>query len=178
MVSASSEEQKGHAVFADALAGAPGVRGVMVGSPPPPRVAARIGALGLRERLVVAGRLPEVGPLFHAIDVLVVPSTADESLPLVVLEAMAAGVPVFASRLSGIPEAVVDGETGRLFEPGDSATLAGLMNGAAGDRSTLAPLGTAGRARWVARYSLDAMNRALLDLYAAPPARRVRPPTQ
>jgi len=65
-------------------------------------------------------RIPEV---FASIDVLVVPSIWPETSPIVIREALAAGVPVVASRIGGIPETVVDGVNGILFNPGDATDL-------------------------------------------------------
>lgn len=154
MVSATADAGKGHAVLRDAVvqADAP-VRAVMIGADP--------GA-GY-ERVTVAGRVPSVGPYLHAVDVVAVPSVAWESLPLVILEAMAAGKPVFGSRLAGIPEAVEDGVTGALFAPGDAAALAGLLAGA--DRAELARMGAAGRAAWERRFSPERMVEGVLALY-------------
>lgn len=166
MAAASSDEQKGHAVLVEALAAAAGVRCVVAGSPPPPFALERADALGVGDRLVFAGRVPELGPLLAAADAVIVPSIADESLPLTVLEAMAAGVPVIASRLAGIPEALQDGVTGRLFEPGDAAALAALLRELAADRIAMRALGAAGHQRWRERYSISAMTRATLALYA------------
>ena len=168
MAAAASDEQKGHAVVVEALAAAQGVRCLMAGSPPPAEALRRAQALQLGGRLVVTGRVPDLGPLLCAADAVVVPSIADESLPLTVLEAMAAGVPVFASRLAGIPEAVRDGTTGRLFEPGDAQTLAGILRELAADPSAMRALGAAGQARWRELYSISAMTEATLALYADP----------
>jgi glycogen(starch) synthase len=168
MISASGEAEKGHAVLADALArSGPGIRAVVVGSHPGERFVEQLGALGLRERVELPGRVgtAEFGAYLEAIDVLVVPSTAYESLPLVVLEAMAAGKPVFASRLSGIPEAVVDHETGRLFTPGSANELASLLREAAHAPESLKRMGRAGRERWRQTFSLPAMTGAMLTLY-------------
>ena len=173
MVAATSDAQKGHAVLADALAGAAGIQGVIVGAEPPPEARARIAAAGLGARLTIAGRVDAVGPYLRALDALVLPSIADESLPLVVLEAMACGTPVIASRLSGIPEAVVDGRNGHLFEPGDAAALAMLLRRVRDDRAALRRLGVGAREDWQRRFSVAAMTDAHLRLYArpAPPSR-------
>lgn len=62
-----------------------------------------------------------------AFDLLVVPSVWEENSPLVIREAFAAGVPVVASRIGGIPETVVEGRGGLLFEPGDARDLARVL---------------------------------------------------
>jgi len=165
MVAATDDEQKGHLVLVEALALNPGARAVVAGAPLPAAAAARAEELGIGDRLVVIGRLPAIGPLFHAVDILVVPSVSDESLPLVVLEAMASSKPVIASRLSGIPEAVIDGVTGRLFKAGDAKALSGALAELAGDPQRRRAYGEAGRERWSRQYSVQAMTRATLALY-------------
>lgn len=167
MVSGTSDAQKGHRVLVEALGNVPeGVRGVVVGADPPPEAAGRARELALGDRLIVAGRVPDVDAAYHAFDALCVPSVADESLPLVVLEAFGAGVPVIASRLSGLPEAVRDEENGRLFTPGDAAALTAIIARAAADRSTLARWGEVARADWRALYSPEAMRTRILALWA------------
>lgn len=168
MVAATDDAQKGHAVLVEALGLAPGVRAVVAGAALPEAAATRAAELGLGDRLTLLGRMPQIGPLYHAIDVLVTPSVADESLPLVILEAMACAKPVVASRLSGIPEAVQDGITGRLCEPGDARALAAALTELAGDADRRRALGEAGRHSWEREFSLEAMTQATLALYAAP----------
>jgi glycosyltransferase involved in cell wall biosynthesis len=163
MVSATSDTQKGHGVFVDAVGAAPGIRAAIIGAPPPADVLEQIERGQLSDRIAVMGRVDAIGAVYHALDAVVVPSVADESLPLVVLEAMACGKPVIASRLSGIPEAVVAGETGALFEPGDAAGLAALL---AAGREQLAAWGEAGRLRWSEHYSVGAMTASVLALYS------------
>lgn len=95
---------------------------------------AQVVTAGLVDSVTFTGPLtqPEVRTVLEGSDVLATPSvpTADgrrEGLPVVILEAMAVGVPVVASRLSGIPEAVIDGQTGLLVEPGDAKGLADAL---------------------------------------------------
>ncbi len=75
-----------------------------------------------------------------------VPSTY-EGMPLVVLEAMNASLPVVASAVSGIPEVVVEGETGWLVPPEDPGALAAALRSILGDRFEARRRGEAGRAR-------------------------------
>jgi glycosyltransferase involved in cell wall biosynthesis len=168
MVSATGDHEKGHAVFAEALARAGGdIHAVIVGPHPGPVFVELLHRLGIAHRVALEGLVhsTEVGPYLRASDVLVVPSTAYESLPLVVLEAMAAGKPVFASRLSVIPEAVLDRETGRLFTPGSVEELATLVQEARRAPDTLVRMGLAANERWKQQFSPTAMTTSMLALY-------------
>ena len=89
--------------------------------------------------------------LLRGATALVVPSTY-EGMPLVVLEAMEAGVPVVASRVSGIPEVVVDGETGWLVPPEDPEVLARALEEVLTEPEEARRRGAAGRARIEERY--------------------------
>jgi glycosyltransferase involved in cell wall biosynthesis len=167
MVSARPEAQKGYGVFLDALAAAgDGVRGVVVGQPPEDLVA-RVRAAGLQRRLTIEGPRSNVGDYYAAFDVLAVPSTIGECMPLVILEAASVGTPTFGSRLSGIPEAIADGIGGRLFAPGAAEELARLIGSAERDRGQIATMGCAARERWRSRFQLGTMVRATLELYGA-----------
>jgi glycosyltransferase involved in cell wall biosynthesis len=81
-------------------------------------------SLGLEAILTLTGWLDDVVPFYAASDVVVHPCTLADTLPLAVLEAMAASRPVIASRIGGLPELVVDNQTGLLIEPGDHVALA------------------------------------------------------
>jgi glycosyltransferase involved in cell wall biosynthesis len=96
---------------------------------------------------------------------IVVPSEWYENCPMSVLEAMAYGKPVVASRIGGIPELVVDGETGVLFEPGDAADLRRHVSRLMGDASLRARMGAAGRIRAERQFSIEKHNANLIETY-------------
>lgn len=89
----------------------------------------RAEQLGIAGDIDWVGLQPNVAAELARIDVLVLPSLFGEGLPMVVLEAMAAGVPVIASRVEGVPEAIDDQVEGILVPPGDSGALASAIGG-------------------------------------------------
>ncbi len=88
--------------------------------------------------------------------VIAVPSFAEAS-PMVVVEAMAAGRPVVASRVGGIPDMVVEGVTGVLVDPGDQVALATALSETIGDPVQCARMGAAGRERYTQVFTASAM---------------------
>ena len=101
---------------------------------------------------------PDIRPFLHQASLLVL-SSRYEALPNVVLEAMAAGLPVAATRVGGLPELVVPGRTGWLVPPGDAPALAAAMSQALSDADAREALGRTGRDSAVADFSLEAMTR-------------------
>lgn len=106
----------------------------------------------------------EVPAVLASLDLLVLPS-AYEELGSVLVEAMAAGVTVVASRVGGIPEVVLEGETGLLVPPGDVHALADALERLVADPELRARLGAAARQRATA-YSWPSLSRRLLALYS------------
>ncbi len=84
----------------------------------------QIERLGIRDRVQRVGFTKDVPSELAKLDAMVLPSLFGEGLPMVVLEAMAAGLPVIATRVEGTPEAITHGVEGLLAEPRDSASLA------------------------------------------------------
>lgn len=120
--------------------------------------------LALGSSCVFAGIRRDVPSLLAASDVFVMCSLW-EGLGLVFLESMAAGIPVLATRVSAVPEVVVDGETGLLVPPSDVKALAEGMLRLASDPATRARLGTNGRARVAAAFGLDRMIDETIGVY-------------
>ena len=129
-----------------------------------------------RERVTFAGTVPhaEVIERYRAATVFVLPSVWNEPFGMPVAEAMAAGLPVVASRVGGIPEIVVDGETGRLVPPNDAGALADALVRLLDAEALRRALGEAGRRRAAAVFSWDAIAARLLALYREVTASRAR----
>ena len=103
------------------------------------------------------------------------PSLFGEGLPMVVLEAMAAGVPVVASRVEGVPEAVVHRETGLLVEPDSVSQLASAIRQFIDGEVDYAAMSRNGRERHAERFSDVAMARNVADVYRDVLARQKKP---
>ncbi len=111
------------------------------------------------------GHVDDVHAILSTVNFLVVPSRT-EGFGMATAEAMAAGLPVVASRAGGLAELVVDGETGLLVEPENPAALAEAMARLAGDSSLRDRLGQAGQRRIAEQFGIDATVQAHETLYA------------
>ncbi len=118
-----------------------------------PHLEQQARTLGLADRVHFLGYRADVPAVLAAVDVVVSSSTR-EGMPLGLLEAMAAGRPVVATAVGGVPEVVVDGETGLLVPPGDGPALAAAVRRVVVDPAWGRALGAAGRARATAHFSL------------------------
>ncbi len=158
--------QKGHATllaaWPDIAREALGATLLLVGDGPtrPESEAAAAGFAAVR----FLGNRDDVPDLMAAADLLVLPSRF-EGLPLVVLEAMAAGLAVVATDTPGTAEAVIGGETGLLVPPDDAPALARAVAAALDDATARGRMAEAGRARWRQRFTAARMARDTLDLY-------------
>ncbi|MEM1313637.1 MAG: glycosyltransferase [Pseudomonadota bacterium] len=127
--------------------------------------------LGLGDRVSFEGPKPAeaAASAFHEAHAVVVPSILGdagrtEGIPVVAMEAMALGVPVIASALSGIPELVEDGVTGRLVDPGDAQAIARALQDIHADRPAAVEMAARGRARIAAEYIVEDNAAVLADL--------------
>lgn len=155
---------KGIGVILDALRQLPErYRYLVIGSGPEEAdLKARAAELGLGSRVHFAGHVPhaDLPATLSWCDLLVQPSVGEEAFGISVVEAMACGLPVFASNNGGLPEIVLDGITGRLLPPGDSSAWADAIAGT--DADTFRTMGTAGRLRTQTEFTWAA-NAAKLE---------------
>ena len=121
---------------------------------------------GLIERVIFLGHRENVADLLGAMDIFVLPSVS-EGMSNTMLEAMAAGIPVIASRVGGNPEIVRDGIDGLLFESGNERALSELLRGLVDSPPLRTQLGLAGRKRVVEKFSLEAMISQYDSLYTS-----------
>ena len=120
--------------------------------------------LGIAERCRFLGYRSELAPLYAAFDALLLTS-ANEGTPVAAIEALAAGRPVVATRVGGVPQVVDEGETGLLAAPGDVAALAGALAELARDPDRRQAMGRLGAERVRTRYGLDRMVDRIEALY-------------
>ena len=124
--------------------------------------------LGVYDRLHFAGLIPqpEMPAFLQKYDVLLVPSVWQEPFARAVLEGMAAGMVVIASRIGGAREIIIDGENGFLFSPGNDEELARLIAGLTADPSARSRLAAAGRETVLQEFGADAMIDAIEEMLA------------
>jgi glycosyltransferase involved in cell wall biosynthesis len=164
--------EKGHRELLDAAAilrarqPAAAARFIIVGDGPErSALEVRRRELGLEDMIVFAGYRTDVRPYYALAHALALPSHSEGS-PNVVLEAMAAGVAVAATRAGGVPEVVTDGETGLLVDRQDPGAMAEALARLMADPELRRRLARAGQQAALAHHSVQAHRRALVGLYA------------
>ncbi len=123
--------------------------------------------LGIQDRVHFLGHRDDVDYLLPLLDIATLPSLFGEGLPLAVLEAMAAGKPVVATRTEGNDEAVVDGETGLLVPSGNAPALAQALLRLLEHPDEARTMGLAGNARARQHFSLEMMVKRHTEIYTA-----------
>jgi glycosyltransferase involved in cell wall biosynthesis len=159
------DRQKGIDVLLHAMVEVPHARLVVAGSGPSgEELAALATTLGIADRVTWTGWVDAPARVLADCDVFALPSRF-EGFPLVVLEAMLVGVPVVATDVGSVAEAVVDGRTGRLVPPEDPVALAAAIRCMLDDPATARRL--AGEAERVAsaKFTVEAMTRRYEQLY-------------
>ncbi|HUD84565.1 MAG TPA: glycosyltransferase [Candidatus Saccharimonadales bacterium] len=120
---------------------------------------------GLQDSVILTGELDDVKPAYAAMNVLVLPSVAQEGLGDVMMEAMAMRVPVIATNIGGPLEVVQDGISGFLVPPSDPEALADKIELLMNDPKLAERLGQAGPKRVMQRFSIGEMIRKIEALY-------------
>lgn len=105
-------------------------------------------------RVSFVGVADDTVPLYHAADLLVLPSEGGEAMPGVLVEAGLCGLAVVSTRVGAIPEVVLDGRTGHLVAPGDEHGFAGAVERLVADPGTRAAMGDAARAHCLEHYEI------------------------
>jgi glycosyltransferase involved in cell wall biosynthesis len=161
---------KGVRVVLEAIAGLPeGVRYLVIGEGPEEQSLRRLAqARGIGARVRFLGRVPhrELPLILSQCDLFVQPSIGEEAFGISVVEAMACGLPVLASDNGGLPEIVVEGETGRLLAPGSVPAWRGAIEAAAASPAQLRATGERARARACAEFTWAANAARLESLLA------------
>lgn len=158
--------QKGLDVLLDAFSRIPPPARLVIAGDGPlrPALERRAAAPDLAGRVRLLGPRADAAAVMAALDLFVLPSRW-EGFGLVLLEAMAAGRPIVASRVSAIPEVVAEGGTALLVPPDDPAALAAAMRALLDDPARRQAMGAAGRRRVAAQFAPAGMIGATLDLY-------------
>ena len=183
-VSRLDEPKKGLTVMLRALADLAGRDGIppwqwlLVGDGPArDRLRSLASELGLSGQVVFAGMRHDVASVLPMMDIFVCPSLY-EGFGIAIVEAMAAGRPVVASAVGGIPEIVVHEDTGLLVPPGDAAALAGALATLLNHPEQARAMGARGLARAREKFSIDTAVQQHQQLYESLRKRyaeRVRP---
>lgn len=141
--------------------------------------------LGVRSRVIETGFVAddELPALYRLADVFALLADGDpdsdvEGFGVALLEASSTALPTLASRTGGVPEAVVDGETGLLVPPGDPAAAAAALARLLDDRALARALGEAGRRRVLADFSHERASERVLSIWSSVLARGPRAPNK
>jgi glycosyltransferase involved in cell wall biosynthesis len=174
---ASYEEVKGHKHLVEACrrlreAGIDFVCDLIGDGPVREQVAKQIAEANLQDKVIIHGsrKRQDVADMVRAADVKVLASvpTAEgkrEGIPVVIMEAMASGLPVISTQLSGIPELVDDGRTGILVAPGDAAALALALKKFYENPALRLSMGRAGREKVLREFNMKTNVAALANLF-------------
>ena len=131
-----------------------------------PQLEQQVRHLGLEKHVLLIGFRTDVLSVLKAFDVFAM-SSVTEGLGTSVIDAMACRRPVVSTRAGGLPELVVEGDTGHLVPVGDAAAMASAIVSLLKDPARRERFGAAGRARVEAAFTVEWMVRATLDAYAA-----------
>jgi glycosyltransferase involved in cell wall biosynthesis len=157
--------EKGQDVLIRSLPQVPDLTAVLVGEGPARERLERLAAeLGVSDRVLMPGFVPDSRTWMAMYDVFAMPSR-EEGMPLALIEAMLASRPVVATAIGGMPDVVVDGETGLVVPPEDPDALAEALRGLFADDERRATMGSRARTRAKEEFSFSQMVRGYESLY-------------
>ena len=169
IVSRLEEPRKGHHILFRAMqqlsSGYPDVYCVVIGDGPArSSLEAQVRQLGLSDRVKFVGTQYDVEAWLSALDLFVLPSL-NEGFPMAILEAMAAHRPVIATAVAGVPDIIIDHESGILIPPGNVDALARALQELLDDPELAKRLGEAGRTRFEERFDIRHITRQTETVY-------------
>jgi glycosyltransferase involved in cell wall biosynthesis len=161
---------KGHQYFIEAAAllahRHPGVRFLIVGEGPDEMsIRARIAQLGVAREVLMLGYRPDSLSLLRSLDIFVMPSIEGDTIPQVLLEAMAVGLPVVATTTGSIPDVIGNGLTGLLVPPRESQAISECVETLLNDAALRRMLGHNASCLVARTYSLESMLDCLERVY-------------
>lgn len=162
----SLEARKGHDTAFEALAHLPGRIHLVVAGDGElrRRLGQMVSALGIDERVHFLGARDDMPGILRDADIMVHPSRMDAT-PYVIIEALAAGLPVVASNIYGIPELIEDGVSGVLVPPDDPGAVARALTSLVEDSERRRRIGAAARQRFEARFTIGTHVRKTVAVY-------------
>jgi glycosyltransferase involved in cell wall biosynthesis len=125
----------------------------------------KIHELALQSQVTLLGYREDIPDLLDSLDVLVLPSTAHEGIPQIILQAQAMARPVIGTRVGGIPEVIISGQTGLLIPPRDPNALAEAVRYLIFHPAHAREMGINAQAQVNQHYSLDLMGKTLESIY-------------
>jgi glycosyltransferase involved in cell wall biosynthesis len=157
--------EKDHRTLIEAMRRLPEAHLVIVGDGPErPRIEAAVRALGLAGAVTLTGQIPSAEPYYGIADICVL-SSLSEGSPNALLEAMAAGVPVAATAVGGVPEMVSHNESALLIQPGDCQALTSAMAALLADGGLARRLAANARRLVLARHAPQTRTGRLVETY-------------
>jgi glycosyltransferase involved in cell wall biosynthesis len=162
-------KEKGTAVLIQAAARIcreyPNVLFVQVGDGPDRKeLEAIVRELGIESQFVFAGQRQDMAQVYRSFDLFALPSLA-EGMPMALLEAMAAGLPVVATRVGAVPEVIGDPKAGTVVEAGDVEALARAIRTFLADEDLRRRAGAQAQKRLKEKFSAAAMAKEYVDLF-------------
>ncbi len=162
---------KGHEYFIEAAARvqsrAKDVTFLIVGEgPEEARLRERIASMGLSSNVKMLGFRDDLLNVFRSLDLFVIPSIDGDTIPQVLMQALAMGLPVISTTVGSIPDVVQDGRTGFVVPPRDAGALGERILALLNDATLRADMGRRGRALVEQEYSLSRMLDRLEEVYA------------